>query len=282
MPSKRTSAFTQGIEPTTLSQLIDGWPRVPCQTHEGGKYSCPAPRIPAEALEEAIIGRIRELGSALEAREKIVERALSCLGGESVRLAKDIDLLRRQEQKTKADIGRLLEVLKSLGASGLASVQSELSRLEKEQKEIRQQISRIEKQQEPLERITDDAQAFVKNWGDVGELLDAATHEERLLILRHYVEVVELHATDPKGKTGTYALRLFPEVRPDRGFDWDEEGPNRGPDNRYPETKNGDGSQLEDVPVLTDSGSVRVTDQKAPPVGLEPTTRRLTAACSTN
>lgn len=55
---------------------------------------------------------------------------------------------------------------------------------------------------------------------DVSELLDAATHEERLQILRHYVEVIELRATDSKG--GTYALRLFPEVSPDRGFDWPE------------------------------------------------------------
>lgn len=38
--------------------------------------------------------------------------------------------------------------------------------------------------------------AFVRTWEDVGELLDAATHEERLKILRHYVEVIELHSTD--------------------------------------------------------------------------------------
>ncbi|MFO1003804.1 MAG: hypothetical protein U0936_26030 [Planctomycetaceae bacterium] len=48
----------------------------------------------------------------------------------------------------------------------------------------------------------------------------AATPEERLELLRHYVEVIELHSDDPKGKTGTYAMRLFPEVRPDRGFDF--------------------------------------------------------------
>jgi hypothetical protein len=94
----------------------------------------------------------------------------------------------------------------------------------------------------------------------VGELLDAATHEERLLILRHYVEVIELHATDAKG--GTYALRLFPEVRPDRGFDFDSSDERE----RDPENTNGaDFPQETDSAVLTGSSLVRPIDEKTPP-----------------
>ena len=243
------------------------------QSHEGGKYSCSAPRVPAEALEDAVIRRIREIGNALEAREKIVERAVACLDGEAEKLDQEADVLRRQQQQTKAGIGRLIEVLKSLGASGLASVQDELRRLETEERDIRRRLTQIEKRREPMERISDDAKAFVRTWGDVGELLDAATHEERLLILRHYIEVIELHATDPKGKTGTYAMRLFPEVRPDRGFDWGEEEPPTGPIDGSPgsETKNGDAADQGEVSVsLTDSDLVCITDQKAPRQGLEP------------
>ena len=255
------------------------------QSHEGGKYSCSAPRIPAEALEQAVIGRIRELGNAIEAREKIVERAIECLDAESTRLKADEDLLRHQQQNTKADIGRLLEVLKSLGVNGLPSVQSELKRLEEEELGIRQGLAEIAKRQEPMTRISRDAKAFIQTWDDVGELLDAATAEEQALLLRHYVDVVELHATDEKGKTGTYALRLFPEVRPDRGFDWGQDEPNGGPDdqNPCPETSNGAGlPKGGDPAVLTDSRLVRVLGQKAPPPGLEPGTRGLTVRCSTN
>lgn len=166
-------------------------------------------------MENAVIDRIREIGQGIEAREKIVERVLSCLGSESARLRQDEDVVRRQQQKTRAHIGRLIEVLKSLGAKGLQSVQDELSRLEREEKEQTRSLHEISKRQEPMERISEDATAFIKTWQDVGELLDAATHEERLLILRHYVEVLELHMRD--SKSGTYAMRLFPEVRPDRG-----------------------------------------------------------------
>ena len=110
-----------------------------------------------------------------------------------------------------------------------------------------------------------------KTWEN---LLDAATHEERLL-LRHYVEVIELHSTDPKGSSGTYAIRHFPEVRTDRGFDLGGFGPSGGPDDESPcpEMTNGDATQDGGDPVvLTDSRLVRVIDQKAPRLGLEPRT----------
>jgi site-specific DNA recombinase len=236
------------------------------QNHEGGKYSCSSPRLPAEALEDAVIARIREIGSTLEAREKIVERAIRCLDSESVKLREQAETLNRQHQKTTADIGRLIEVLKNLGVKGLPSVQTELSRLEDEERRIRKELSLVEKRQEPMTRISEDAKAFIRTWEDVGELLDNATQDERLLILRHYVEVIELHCTDAKGKSGTYAMRLFPEVRPDRGFGLGEEPADFGPDDGSPcpETTNGVVPGEDDSDVLTDSRLVRVIDQKAP------------------
>lgn len=255
------------------------------QSHEGGKYSCSAPRLPAEALEQAVIGRIRELGNAIEAREKIVERAVQCLDAESAKLKSEEDVLRRQSQNTKADIGRLIGVLKSLGAVGLASVQTELKRLEQEETDIRRALAEIAKRQKPIERISHEAQAFIQTWNDVGELLEAATADEQAQLLRHYVEVVQLHSTDAKGKTGTYALRLFPEVRPDRGFYLGEDDPDAGPNdtNPGPETTSGVQPHLEaDPAVLTDTRLVRVTDEKAPRQGLEPWTSGLTVRCSTN
>lgn len=245
------------------------------QNHEGGRYSCNAPRIPAEAIEEAILGRIRHISRSVEARERIVERALACMDSESEKLRQDEDVLRRQQQKTKADISCLVEVLKSHGAKVLASVQAELTRLESEERGLQKQLRDLGRRQEPLLRITEDAKTFIRSWGDVGELLDAATEEERMLLLRHYVEVVELHATDAKGRTGTYALRLFPEVRPDRGFDWDDSVPEPQPDDGTldAETTNGDAVQEEGTAVsLTDSRLVCISDGKAPRLGLEPRT----------
>ncbi len=104
------------------------------QSHENGRYSCQAPRVPAEALEQAVIDRIRELGRVMEAREKIVQRAVECLDTESVKLRQEDDVLRRQQQKTRADINRLIEVLKQMGADALDCVRDELRRLDSEEK----------------------------------------------------------------------------------------------------------------------------------------------------
>lgn len=253
------------------------------QTHEGGKYSCQSSRIPAIALENALIGRIRELGQLVEARDRIVQEALACLGGEAVRLREEEELARRRLSQVRADIGRLVEVLKTLGAKGLASVQAELERLEEEEQSLNCTMTILAKQQAPVERIGEEARSFLDTWQDVGELLDAATTEERLQILQHYIEVVEIGLIDPLTRTGTYAMRLFPEVRPDRGFDFDS-GTGHGPDDRNPrpETSNGAGTPKSDGPaVLTDDGFVRTTVQKAPRPGFEPRTSRLTAGCST-
>ena len=208
------------------------------QQHEGGKYSCQAGRIPAKALEEALIGRIRDIGRMVEARDRIVQEALSCLGDEAVRLREEEELVRRRLGQVHADIGKLVEVLKSLGSRGLASVQGELERLEGEERQLKDNLVQLARRQEPVEQVGDNARAFLESWQDIGELLESATPEEQMQILQHYIEVVELGLIDPESRTGSYAMRLFPEVRPDRGFDFSR---GNGPDdsNPDPETTNG-------------------------------------------
>ncbi|NQV23665.1 MAG: recombinase family protein [Rhodopirellula sp.] len=240
------------------------------QSHEAGKFSCSSPRIPAEALEEAVIGRVREIGQVVETREKIVDRAIEVLAGESERLKQQEDVLRRQQQKTRADITQLVEVLKSLGAEGLKSVEGELRQLEKEDKGLEERLKQIELEQQPAQRISADAKTFIESWEDVGEILDAATPEEQAQILRHYIDVLELHPSED-GKTGTYVLKLFPEVRPDRGFDGESGSPED--DTPPPQMQNEAVTNEGDDPaVLTQDGNVRTTVQKAPPLGLEPRT----------
>lgn len=223
------------------------------QNHEAGKYSCSASRLPAIALEKAILGRIGQIGRMVEARDRIVTEALSCLGGEAERLRDEEDLYRRRLAQVHGETTKLIEVLKSLGAKGLASVRSELERLESEEGQIKKSLAEIGKRQAPVARVGEDAKAFLDTWQDIGELLESATPEEQMQILQHYIEVIELGAIDPDSKTGTYAMRLFPEVRPDRGFGF---GEGDGPDdaNPGPETANGDTTKNGCDPVTVNLG----------------------------
>lgn len=116
----------------------------------------------------------------------------------------------------------------------------------------------MSKRKDPLDQISSQARQFVETWKNVGQLLDQADAEEQRLILQHYVEVIELRATDSKGKIGTYALRLFPEVRPFTCRE-DESKKAEGPAAHSPRG----GS-----PLLTDDGQVLETVGKAPRGGL--------------
>lgn len=223
------------------------------QNHEGGKYSCKSSRIPAPALENAIIGRVSDIGRMVEARDRIVQEALACLGGEAERLRESEELSRRRLAQVHAETARLVEVLKRLGARGLASVQSELERLEEEEGEIKSKLTDVSKRQAPMEQINDDARSFLETWQDIGELLFAATPEERMQLLQHYIEVVELGPIDRETRTGSYSMRLFPEVRPDRGFDF---GSGSSPDeaNPGPETTIGAVPAAENDPNCVNPG----------------------------
>jgi hypothetical protein len=99
-------------------------------------------------------------------------------------------------------------------------VQAELELLEAKEEQLKQTFTDLAKRQAPIERVSDDARSFLETWQDVGELLEAATPEERLQLLQHYIEAVELGPIDSETRTSSYARRLFPEVRPDRGFDF--------------------------------------------------------------
>ena len=224
------------------------------QQHESGTHSCQSPRIPAVALEDALTGRIRDIGRLVEARDRIVQEALACLGGEAVRLRDEEDVARRRLAQVRADTGRLVEVLKTLGARGLASVRAELERLEEEEGQIKSRLAGIARQQAPVERVNDDARSFLETWQDIGELLGAATPEKRMQILQHYIEVVEIGRIDAETRTGTYAMRLFPEVRPDRGFDF-------GGDGGWDISNPGPGTTSGAVPA-GDSGPARVNPEQ--------------------
>jgi site-specific DNA recombinase len=124
----------------------------------------------------------------------------------------------------------------------------------------------------PHDIVREQAAKFVTDWTDIGQLLDAADLAEQRVILQHRVHSLVLTAADKGAKHGAYALRLFPEIGP---INPDEAGKDRGPNPDAPRKGPGDRA------VLTENDVVRQFGKEAPPVGFEPTTRRLTAGCST-
>ncbi len=238
------------------------------QNHMGTKTECQAPMIPAESLEEAVIDRIVKIGVNVGDREKIFEAAMQKIDKEGQNLAPQIDIARHRLTRVQAEIQNLLEVLKHLGKTGIASVGDELKKLEEERDKLHSEIKVMSEQESPIRQMSEAGQVFLKNWTGIGEILEGAEGDEKRCVLHHFIESLELNFVDSKEKRAEYALTLFPEVGPQNYWDQNE-------NETVP--KNGNG-----LDVLTPEAIFCQKGEKAPRVGLEPTTYGLTVRRSTD
>ncbi len=191
--------------------------------------------------------------------------ALAKLGGEAQRIATEVASVQQRLGRGQAEINNLLGVLKANGASALPAVAEELNRLEGEQNQLRSELAELQELRAPLSAEEEQARKLIDRWQGLPELLEDATPEERRVVLQHAIQVLELRAVEEvDGKKGTYAMSIFPEFgMPGKSRSPDENGPVSG--------------EAEEGAALTAIPLVREVGEKAPRVGLEPTTCRLTA-----
>lgn len=234
-----------------------------------GRSTCDSPRFAAEPLEEAILARVRAL--SLPARERVVEEAMRQLTVDTGRVEHELSTARTRLVTVNREINNLVGVIAQGGLNSLDTIKAAVDERTAEKGTLEGRIEELTTQLTPAQEVNDAARQFLERWGQVGILLDAANPTERRLILQHLIEVVELRSAGGSGVAGgggTYAIKLFTQP-PERG-EW-EDGEDSG----------GDDDGNADGPVLTGPSLVRMVDEKAPRVGFEPTTRRLTAGCST-
>lgn len=226
-----------------------------------GRSACNALGIPAEPLEEAVATRVVELGTNEDARRQIIAEALKLIDSNAQAAEKESPLVRNRLTGVKAEIGRLIAVLKELGTQALDSIREELARLELEKRDLQTRLDGLQQQKTPWDQMMALAKRFIENWSGLGELLQHATGDEQRAILEQYVEVIQLRPMGNDGKSGTYVLRLFPEATP--------KGDGAGGAPVMPgENGNGD-------PVLTESPLVREVSEKAPRA--QPSSKRLSS-----
>lgn len=238
------------------------YPYYQCTKRQHGeKEDCDAPFIPADLLDKAVVERCIALSADEEARDRIVRQAVDKADDVGKRLDGEIEAVRHRIARITAEITKLLEVLKSLGADGIAAVSDELRRLEQEREDLRTEAKTLAKQRAKASGVGEKADAFLDNWRNVAQLFEHATPEEQRALIRLYVEVIEIRATDAKGKQGTYSLVLFPEAVGNRV------------DPAAENARHNDHDPAEAGPLLRDEALVLSRPQKAPPAGLEPATK---------
>ncbi len=239
------------------------------QIHQQSRIECSSPRIPAVALEDAVKGLLRRISTSPQAREQIVRHALDALGEDAVKLKEEATLVRNRLVAVNGEINNLVGSLAKLGADAADLVKEGLARLKGEREQLQGKLTELDAAKAPHDVVREQAAKFVTDWTDIGQLIDDADLGEQRVILQHLVHSLVLTAADKGAKHGTYALRLFPEIGP-ISPEGDEN--DRGPNPDAPRKGPGDRA------VLTENDVVRQFGEKAPPVGFEPTTRRLTGA----
>lgn len=242
------------------------------QIHQQSRAECSSPRIPAVALEDGVKGLLRRIGTFPQAREQIVRHALDALGEDATQVKEEVTLVRNRLAAVNGEINNLVNSLAKLGADAVDLVKEGLARLKGEREQRQGQIKELDAAKAPHDVIREQAAKFVTGWTDIGQLIDDADLAEQRVILQHLVHSLVLTAADKGAKHGTYDLRLFPEIGP---INPEADADDRSPNPDAPRKGSGDRA------VLTENDVVRQFGEKAPRVGLEPTTNRLTAGCST-
>jgi len=168
---------------------------------------------------------------------------LKALGGEASRIEGERTVAQQRLGKAQTEINNLVGVLAVGGADALGSVKDRLHELEEEKKQLKETLDRLTTEVQPHAAVEESARAFIEAWRSPAALLEEASPEDRRTILQHYVEVIQVRASEPKAKSGEYTMRLFPEARPlDPGVTGETSNP----------------------PVLTQGAEVRGLDEKAP------------------
>ncbi len=232
------------------------------QIHDGVKAECSAPRLPAQALEDVVLSRLKEISGQPAARDRIVAAAVKLVSSTSLEIEAQINSIQQLLRENESTVANLVSSLKVLGEKVPASVRDEFSRLEDQKAQLTEQLEQLRGSKADADSTTLAARQFIENWQGVGQLLEEATPEEKKTLVQHLVEVIELKLADSERKAGSYALRLRPESP---YFEKCQDGK---------ELRPAEGETTTDRP-LTERPVVRVVDDKAPRPGLEPGTNRL-------
>ena len=243
-----------------------------------GSGSCDSPYVSAPALDRAIVTRMLVLAGDEKGRDRIAKLAIEMADQNVSRLRAEMEAVRNRIGLVQREINNLVQTVKTYGATAMEAVQEGLKASQQEQEQLKKKLAELAKQEEEHQNVSDQTRQFLEGWQHVKDVLVKADPVQQKTVIQHYISAIQWTPADKDGKEGTYVLKFFSEVV--RGQD-DEEDPQPAPKSEGPEPENEGPKATKPSPVLTENGLVRSVSETARQVGLEPTTSRLTAGCST-
>ncbi len=176
--------------------------------HGTGQCSCPS--LPAEAIEEAILKRLRSLSLDAGAMKAVVAKGrvgkderVTTLKSEEARLKKRLGGL-------EAEIAKFMDVLRSNGANGFASIKDELSKLENEKGHLECDIAAMTAKVGVLEADQVPEAMVVAAYRRLHDLLKAAQPQALAQLLPAIIRKIVWSPATDGSRGGRYQMSLWP------------------------------------------------------------------------
>jgi len=175
-----------------------------------GSKRCSCPSIPAEAIEQAILSRLNGFSLDESLMKSILAKANSGKGDKVATLRDEETRLRRKLVEIEKEAANFLNVIRSGGAEGFATIKDELEKLEKLKVDLKTNADLLRSRIEMLEAECLPDGLVIAAYRRLADVLKRADPLELAKILPLIVrKIVWLPASDGT-RGGSYKMALFP------------------------------------------------------------------------
>jgi site-specific DNA recombinase len=154
------------------------------QTFKKTWNACPVKQVNADKMEKQVLRVLDQLSLNPDTVRHAVEAANATCSEREAGLKQQEEGLKTQLDALTSPIGKLVDVLKTVGPAGLAEVSDELRRLTDEKSLIEHELREVRQQLYELRRSTLDAGCTVEVIGELRLLYEAARPDERRELIR--------------------------------------------------------------------------------------------------
>lgn len=222
------------------------------------RHPCEVKRVRAEFLDEAVVREIRSISSNPDLVEDAVAEANLNVAGRVAPLRDEAERLRATLAATRRKQETLLDRVVELDLGSSRTAKRKLRELEELEEQTEHRLDHLRRQIQRLEEAEVDVATFTRCLRDFDKSWDFLDYGQRQEVLHLLVNKIDIRKDE-------IVLHLYDGV--DAAVALDQEAPGRA---ARPDRSGASGQ------------AVRHRNGLAPAVGLEPTTSRLTADCSTN
>jgi len=174
-----------------------------------GNQACRAKYLPADAIENFIIERVKELITNQDEINKMIEKANE-LGDKNIKnLNNDKQSLQKQVQDVKFKMENIANSIESGDVKVFKSLNKRIESLEKERNELESKLKSIDFEISKIQQEKLSKEIMSQTFSSFREIIDKARPQKLKGLLFKIVEVVEWNEDEKDGSSGHCKISYF-------------------------------------------------------------------------